>query len=295
MDRDDLDRVSGEGVFAAPDIPRKKLLNALKSYAPGIMPDEVWILVDDSAFGSAKDGMLVTADSIYCKAAWTAPVSYRLDELHRITHMKKTVYVNSMKFFSHCVVAPSAMEKVVDFIIKMKESASEKAPYPAENNNTVQLETSKQIKSSEPVKSTMEETPTRTKERNEFMSIRRELREAEKKDHSALILYGIVALIISGAAAIGMKPEIEGFWTRTLIVMVTVIGGVPGGIIGGLIGKLIGNIARPDVIFTTGGGLEILKAKIFWAIGPQFIGLLVGTILGSGLTGGTLVTYVFKA
>ncbi|WP_346796053.1 hypothetical protein R5M92_11325 [Halomonas sp. Bachu 37] len=57
-------------VFVKPKIPAKKLLNAL-SYAPGVNPDEVLILVDDTVFGGAKDGFLVTREAIFCHEIMT--------------------------------------------------------------------------------------------------------------------------------------------------------------------------------------------------------------------------------
>ena len=48
------------------------------------------------------------------------------------------------------------------------------------------------------------------------------------------------------------------------------------GTIGALIGDFLRRVAHPDMMFTTGGMGEILKFKIFWAIGPQIIGTLIG-------------------
>ena len=41
------------------------------------------------------------------------------------------------------------------------------------------------------------------------------------------------------------------------------------------------NYALPDGFFTDGGMTSILKTKLFWAIGPQFIGMFLGIEMAS--------------
>lgn len=52
-------------LHAAPDIPEKKLANAIATYANGVDPGRVTFLCDDTIFGSAKEGFLVTDSAIY--------------------------------------------------------------------------------------------------------------------------------------------------------------------------------------------------------------------------------------
>jgi len=57
----------GKGIHVAPSIPDKKLNNAILSYAPDVDPDKVVLLHDDTVFGSAAEGLIVTEDGLYGK------------------------------------------------------------------------------------------------------------------------------------------------------------------------------------------------------------------------------------
>jgi hypothetical protein len=46
-------------------IPTKKLKNAISTYATDVPPEDVLLLFDNTVFGSAKDGLLLTADAVY--------------------------------------------------------------------------------------------------------------------------------------------------------------------------------------------------------------------------------------
>jgi hypothetical protein len=64
-----------------------------------------------------------------------------------------------------------------------------------------------------------------------------------------------------------------------LMKLVGAIGGSVGGFLGFLIADFIRKLIIPDMIFTTGGFLGLLKARLFWMCGPQLIGIAVGGIL----------------
>lgn len=54
-----------EKTYFAPDIPQKKLANALQKYAPSVDPDRVIVLHDDTLFGGGKEGFLITDSAFY--------------------------------------------------------------------------------------------------------------------------------------------------------------------------------------------------------------------------------------
>lgn len=73
-----------------PDIPHKKLLNALKAYAPNIKPEEVMLLYDGTVFGGSREGFLLTKDCIYGKSCSDEqPVSIFLSEIKEYHYTKK--------------------------------------------------------------------------------------------------------------------------------------------------------------------------------------------------------------
>ena len=109
-----------------------------------------------------------------------------------------------------------------------------------------------------------------------------------------VFIWAILALIISIIVGANIEiPESTGF-RRTVIVICSIIFGTPLGAIGGAIGDGLRKIAHPDAIFTTGGMGSILWAKIFWAIGPQVIGTVVGTLIGAGTISHLIIKYCFS-
>lgn len=53
--------------YIAPDIPEKKLQNALKFIASGIDASDVIGLVDGTLFGTAKDGLVFTETTFFSR------------------------------------------------------------------------------------------------------------------------------------------------------------------------------------------------------------------------------------
>lgn len=89
-----------EKVYARPNIPRKKLEGAIFSYASNVSPGSVLVLLDDTLFGGAKEGLLVTNDAIYCKQKFESP---RRMALSSITEVEPgpggRVIINEHEFF----------------------------------------------------------------------------------------------------------------------------------------------------------------------------------------------------
>jgi hypothetical protein len=100
--------------------------------------------------------------------------------------------------------------------------------------------------------------------------------------NSEIILWSISALVLSilmvtfnnSAMVLG-----AGFLAKSFSIIVgTIIGSI-----GALAGNVLRKFARPDTIFTNGGFFQLIWVKVFWAIGPQVIGLFIGVALGSSL------------
>jgi hypothetical protein len=77
-------QVKDKAVFFSPDIPQKKLKNAIAAYANSVSEKDVLVLIDNTAFGGAKDGVLITEDAIYAHNMAEKPRSIRLNEIKRI-------------------------------------------------------------------------------------------------------------------------------------------------------------------------------------------------------------------
>jgi hypothetical protein len=92
------------------------------------------------------------------------------------------------------------------------------------------------------------------------------------------IIYAILAVVFGLAYAI-WPPGSFGFFSRIFIFIFATI----FSFVGILIGDAVRKIAIPDSIFTTGGIFAILKQKLFWFIGPQLVGALIGGSIGSAI------------
>lgn len=102
--------------------------------------------------------------------------------------------------------------------------------------------------------------------------------ENEKNQNIAIVLITIGAVLITLFFAIVTDGN-HGFWMRSFAFIV----GSVLGIIGGLVGDCIRKIALPDGYITSGGIFSILKIKLFWAIGPQVVGVCIGAVVGTAL------------
>jgi DnaJ like chaperone protein len=71
-------------IFFYPDIPSRKLNNAVKKYA-NINDETVLMLVDDTILGSAKAGLILTDRAIYIKDSNTDAFSCKISDIENIT------------------------------------------------------------------------------------------------------------------------------------------------------------------------------------------------------------------
>lgn len=77
---DHLPHESNASWYCGASIPAKKLRNAIKAYAPDVLESHVLALGDATIFGSAKEGVLLCRDTIYC-ATSEGNFSVLLDEI----------------------------------------------------------------------------------------------------------------------------------------------------------------------------------------------------------------------
>lgn len=95
----------------------------------------------------------------------------------------------------------------------------------------------------------------------------------------AAVGWGIVAFLVCILIVTTNQGVVHAsIFTKILAVIV----GSILGLIGALIGDAIRKIARPEGVVTSGGIFNILWIKLFWALGPQCIGLFLGTVFGVG-------------
>ncbi len=98
----------------------------------------------------------------------------------------------------------------------------------------------------------------------------------------AIIGWAIAAIVLSILAVTFNNSAMvlgAGFFMKFLAVIV----GSVLGLIGALLGDAIRKFAHPDAVFTNGGLFQLVWIKVFWLLGPQLIGLVLGAFLGISL------------
>ena len=68
---------AGDKVYVVPEIPEKKLNNAITAIAPNVNPEYVLAIIDSTLFGSAKEGLIFTGEGIYKKYSFEEREEYR--------------------------------------------------------------------------------------------------------------------------------------------------------------------------------------------------------------------------
>jgi len=104
----------GKDIYIVPDIPEKKLNNALKSYGSDVSYESVLALYDDTLFGSASDGFLFTGE--------------------KMLHNKYGVFlysdIESVEYVEEITTNDKGKEKKEEWIIiKTKEGKTNKLTY----------------------------------------------------------------------------------------------------------------------------------------------------------------------
>jgi hypothetical protein len=110
------DKVRSRSVFARPEIVKYKLENALASFAPGVEARDALVLIDSTVFGSAKDGLLVTASALYAKDLGAEPRSIPIRDVKDVKlasgMLVDMLRINGLDFFNS-----SGVDKVMpDFV-----------------------------------------------------------------------------------------------------------------------------------------------------------------------------------
>lgn len=85
-------------IHVAPNIPQKKLGGALESYGRGLNPRNVIALIDDTVFGSAKEGVLITEHEVRFKAVFESLCSVQVEKIESIEAYKSRIKVNGHDF-----------------------------------------------------------------------------------------------------------------------------------------------------------------------------------------------------
>lgn len=91
---------SDEKIFVAPFIPEKKVINAIQSHGlqRKCKPRDILVLIDDTVFGSAKDGLVITSDFISFKGIFEDPIAFDFEDIYEVENDGPALIINGQKF-----------------------------------------------------------------------------------------------------------------------------------------------------------------------------------------------------
>jgi hypothetical protein len=103
--------------YFAPDIPPKKLSNALLSYGRqgrAVRAEDVVALMDSTIFGGAKDGVMLTEQQIRLKDLGDGLAVWEWPNIRSITSQKTAIYINGYKLIDCLAVNALEVARLVE-------------------------------------------------------------------------------------------------------------------------------------------------------------------------------------
>lgn len=118
--------IQDRSVFFYPDIPEKKLINAIQKYAPSVDKNDVLVLIDDTVFGRATEGALLTSDHFYTNEAFEGVKKYELRQMSAVSFVDGVLgcalHINDSKAISTTQPSKSAMRFFSEMLREIYES-----------------------------------------------------------------------------------------------------------------------------------------------------------------------------
>lgn len=128
-----LQNFHSEGLYVAPDIPRKKADNAAASYG---MPSsaKVFAIVDSTVFGSAKNGMAFTSHGLFWKNDWTttSAKTHMPWEEFKATTQGRATKGSELFLGNGCAFGMAGSSMKPDALLQLLEKLAEQLQEPAE-------------------------------------------------------------------------------------------------------------------------------------------------------------------
>jgi DnaJ like chaperone protein len=116
-----------ESIYTAPNIPTKKLLSAIKSYANRVDPDRVLLMCDDTVFGSAKEGIIITPEFFYSHSFLEKPQIIRITSIKDISiksgFVNHSILINGTVVFVGTQADKKSLQALVLFVSELSNIA----------------------------------------------------------------------------------------------------------------------------------------------------------------------------
>lgn len=112
-----------DSVYKKPNIPSKKIMGAL-TYAR-VEPNEVLVLMDDTVFGGAKDGMVITTKGIFSHEPFSERRFFEWKKIKNVTSNGKELNVNGFPFYKPATINKEIVASIARQLNKIIEIVSE--------------------------------------------------------------------------------------------------------------------------------------------------------------------------
>lgn len=124
-------RIKDSHIYFSPDIPTDKLKKALSSYGEGVKEENALVLLDNTLFGGAKDGALLTPEAFHVHNQYEKPRSMRLSDIQKVLFTpgwpNGILYVNGEKFLETNMPGKEAMESFSSMLSEIISQSSSEA------------------------------------------------------------------------------------------------------------------------------------------------------------------------
>jgi len=117
------ERTADNRVFFHPDTPEHRLAEALTAY-PGIAPEDVLVLLDNTESGSATEGLLLTEDAIHVRKGPEQAQRLALSDLRSVEFVQQSISVlkiNGVEALTDTRIRPETMDRVAAMLREIAE------------------------------------------------------------------------------------------------------------------------------------------------------------------------------
>lgn len=134
--------INDGAIYFAPYIPEKKLQNVFSTYAPEAQQEEVLLLLDNTLFGNAKEGGLLTEQAFYSSphVLEKAPKRILLTDIKEVLAGGKRelreIHINGVKFLNVGFPTKESTQHLISLLQEMVQVLQENAPIEEHKNNS---------------------------------------------------------------------------------------------------------------------------------------------------------------
>lgn len=86
--KENVKAISPENIYVAPEIPEKKLNNAIKTFKCEEKLESILALYDITLFGSGKDGIIFTGEQLINRPVFEAPISINYQDIQSAEYIR---------------------------------------------------------------------------------------------------------------------------------------------------------------------------------------------------------------